>query len=220
MIRWPPRTYNDQEMRVAELSDFAQPLEPPDIMPVMWKPVTLPYKSLPGFSEELISDHYDLYKGYLDRFNKLEPLLALAVKKGDKWAVQRIAQEEGFLRNAGRLHELYFTNLAPGGKGDTAKVLGPAYKAWITKMALMGMGSHGWVILALDLEEKKPFLFTMKEHGQGYVNQSLPLLVLDMYEHAWMPKFRLNKAAYIDAFFKNVDWDIVHQRLERAMRLA
>jgi len=189
-------------------------------MPAVWTPIKLPYKSLPGFSEELVSDHYELYKGYLDRFNKLESLLALALKKDDKWAVSRIMTEKGFLRNAGRLHELYFSNLAPGGKGDPAKVLGPAYKVWITKMTLMGLGSHGWVILAFDLENKKPFLFTMKEHSQGYVDRSMPLLVLDMYEHAYILKFRLDKPAYLRAFFKNVDWDMVNGRLEQAFKLA
>jgi Fe-Mn family superoxide dismutase len=186
----------------------------------MHKPMKLPYKSLKGFSEDLISDHYKIYLGYIDRFGKLESLLSAALKAGDKFTVARLAREDGFLRNAIRLHELYFGNLTPGGKGSANEVLGSMHKLLIPKLALMAAGAHGWAILGVDLPTGEIFTFTMQEHSQGYVEQSWPILVLDCYEHAWWTDYRLDKPAYIEAFFKNVDWPVVNRRLHSSVHLG
>lgn len=186
----------------------------------MWQPIGLPYQVLPGFSRELLADHYTLYQGYLDRYNKNEKLLEAALRTQETWMAQRLVQEQTFLRNAGRLHELYFENLAPGGRGHPKDVIGPVYGKWMAKMMTLGLGSTGWVILALDLKGGKPFVYSMKEHGQGYVEGAFPLIVLDCYEHAYMTDYRLRKGAYIAVFFKNVDWLTVGKRLKAALKVS
>lgn len=184
----------------------------------MWQPIKLPYEVLPGFSRELLADHYTLYQGYIDRYNKNEKILDAATRAKETWMAQRLALEQGFLRNAGRLHELYFGNLAPGGRGHPKDVIGLTYGKWMAQMMTLGLGSTGWVILALDLKTGKPFTYTMKEHAQGYVEGAFPLLVLDCYEHAYMTDYRLRKGAYIAVFFKNVDWLTVRKRLKTAIQ--
>lgn len=182
----------------------------------MWKPIKLPYKELPGFSAKLIADHHKLYTGYLDRLAKIRPAVRDFNPRGDKFELQRLALEEGFLRNAARLHELYFGNLTPGGAGSPADALGDDYEGMLDAVALMGAGSTGWVILAHDLVHGGPVVFTMRDHFQGYVAETWPLLVLDVYEHAYLTDYRLRKDEYITAFFENVDWNEVGTRAERA----
>ena len=90
----------------------------------------------------------------------------------------------------------------------------------LDRMSVLALGSTGWVVLAMDLWRGQEFLFTMKEHGQGYVAGSWPLLVLDCYEHAYMREYGLDKSGYIGAFFGNVNWNVVGQRGREAMEMV
>lgn len=176
-------------------------------------PIELPYKDLQGFSKKLISDHYKLYLGYLERWDKIVPEIENFPEKGSKFEYQRLVAEEGFLRNAVSLHELYFEQLTPGGRGDPRDLFRKYTDEALDRLALLGSGSTGWAILATDLRDGRVFSFTMKEHGQGYVAEAKSLLVLDVYEHAYMPQYGLEKDEYIAAFFRNVNWEVVEDRL-------
>jgi Fe-Mn family superoxide dismutase len=174
----------------------------------------LPYRELPGLSAKLLRDHYLLYEGYVKRLNALERLLE---KVADKWAAARIASEVGFLRNAVVLHELYFGNMTPGGRGQPSDVLPSEFASrWEKHFRLVGSASTGWMVLAYDPRTKTLIDFPMTEHGRGYVAGAVPILVMDVYEHAYMAQYGLAKDAYIDAFFKNIDWKVVRDRLRKA----
>jgi len=185
----------------------------------MWKPIKLAYKELPGFSKKLLADHFKLYEGYLDRFNAIEAKLKDLPKKVDRYELQRLVSEDGFLRNAIYLHELYFEQLVKGGRGSAEHLFEKKTDELLDYMSAVALGSTGWVILAMDLWRGQEFVFTMKEHGQGYVAGSWPLLVLDCYEHAWMPQYGLAKSDYIGSFFGNVDWSIIGQRVREAQEM-
>lgn len=176
----------------------------------------LPYRELPGLSAKLLSNHYKLYEGYIKRLGVLEEPFRAAVSRGDKWMAGMISREMGFLRNAIILHELYFENMTPGGKGRPPEL--PS--GWEKEFRLLGSSTTGWVVLAWCPRHKKPVIFTMKEHGQGYVAGTVPLLVMDVYEHSWLPQPGLDKETYIDIFLKNVDWDVVRNRLIRSANHA
>lgn len=186
----------------------------------MWKPIEIAYKELPGFSKKLLADHFKLYTGYIDRLNAIDKKIQDLPKKVDRFEYARLLSEEGFLRNAIYLHELYFEQLTPGGRGEPGRLFGKETDEILDHMSVLGLGTTGWVVLATDLWRGDDFLFTMKEHGQGYVVGSWPLLVLDCYEHAYMEKFRLDKSGYIGAFFGNVNWDVVGQRSNEALQMA
>ena len=189
-------------------------------MSEVWKPIDLEYKELPGLSKKLLSDHFKLYLGYLDRFNAIEKKIADLPKKVDRFEYQRLMSEEGFLRNAIYLHELYFEQLTKGGMGSPEHLFEKDTDELLDRMSLLALGSTGWVVLAMDLWRGQEFLFTMKEHGQGYVAGSWPLLVLDCYEHAYMREYGLDKSGYIGAFFGNVNWNVVGQRGREAMEMV
>lgn len=186
----------------------------------MWKPINIPYKELPGFSKKLLADHFKLYMGYLERLNAIEKKLEDLPKKIDRFEYQRLMSEEGFLRNAVYLHELYFEQLTKGGAGNPGTLFEKNTDDLLDHMSVLALGSTGWVVLALDLWRGNEFLFTMKEHGQGYVAGAWPLLVLDCYEHAYMREYGLNKSDYIGAFFGNVNWNVIGQRVNEATQMT
>ena len=185
----------------------------------MWKAIEIPYKELPGLSKKLLADHFKLYKGYIERLNGIQEKLKGLPKKVDRYELQRLVSEEGFLRNAIYLHEFYFEGLTKGGKGDPSRIFGKETDELLDLMSAVAMGSTGWVVLAMDLWKGDNFIFTMKSHDQGFVAGAIPLLVLDCYEHAYMREYGLNKSDYIGAFFGNVDWDLVGQRETEAMEM-
>jgi Fe-Mn family superoxide dismutase len=176
-------------------------------------PIVLPYKDLKGLSKKLIADHYKLYLGYLERWDKIFPEIERFPGNGDKFEYQRLKAEEGFLRNAVILHELYFEQFTSGGRGDPQDLFGASTDEALDRLALLGSGSTGWAILALNLHDGHIFTFTMKEHSQGFVANSWPLLVLDTYEHSYMTDYGVKKDDYIAAFFKNVDWEVIARRM-------
>ena len=187
----------------------------------MWHPLELPYRSLPGFSERLISDHYQLYLQYLGRWDDLHHLfIPEAVEAEDRFALRRLVSEEGMLRNAVRLHELYFENLVPGGAGDPRQIFEESLDEWEREFRMLALASTGWVVYAVDDASGRDFTFTMQDHAQGFVACASPLLVLDVYEHAFTRDFGIDKEDYYDAFMNNVDWNRVAERAETRRLIA
>ena len=119
-----------------------------------------------------------------------------------------------------RLHELYFENM--GGKGDSKQ--GPeiikalekefsSFNQWKDAFIATGlMRGIGWVILYQDKATKKLINTWISEHDLGHLASCSPLLVMDVWEHAYITEFGLNREKYIQAFFQNIDWKVVNQR--------
>ena len=187
----------------------------------MWQPIDLGYEELPGLSRALLSAHYDLYLGYISRLNKIWSE-RMNRSFEDPFEYGRLASEEGFLRNAVRLHELYFENLTPGGAGDPFDVIGDdeTVDRWESNVRLLALSSSGWVIHADDLPSGHRFLFTMKEHGQGFIAQAWPLVVIDCYEHAYAIDYGTSKEDYIEAVLENIDWNVAAERGALAAEFA
>lgn len=190
-------------------------------MTTLWQPIELPYDELPGLSRGLLSAHYDLYLSYISRLNEIHRQANVnALQEG--FGFSRLKVEEGFLRNAVRLHELYFENLTPGGAGDPYDVIGDdeMYAHWERRFWMLAMASTGWVIHADDLDTGRRFLFTMKDHAEGFVAGSWPLLVVDCYEHAYAIDYGTSKDDYVQAVIENIDWDAVRARSEAAVTFS
>ena len=126
----------------------------------------------------------------------------------------------GFEFNGMRLHEYYFDNL--GGKGvlDKSSKLGRkltedfgSYEAWEEDFKGTGkMRGIGWTILYQDNVTGKLLNQWINEHETGHLAGCIPLLVMDVFEHAFITDYGLKRADYINAFFKNVNWDVVTGR--------
>jgi Fe-Mn family superoxide dismutase len=179
----------------------------------------------PGFSEQLLKNHFTLYQGYVNNTNKLVEILK-AMLKGGKVNTPEYAELKrrfGWEWNGMRLHEYYFDNLVNGGKpldpnSELAKKIAEdfgSYAEWEKEFKAMGaMRGIGWVVLYLDPISNKLFNSWINEHDVGHLAGCKPLLVMDMFEHAYMIDYGLKRAGYIEAFFKNIDWDIVSLRLK------
>ncbi len=177
-----------------------------------------------GFSETLLNNHFTLYQGYITNTNKLLDSLGAMLKEG-KTATPEYAELKrrvGFEFNGMRLHEYYLENL--GGKGalDKSGKLGKnlaeefgSYEDWEKDFkATATMRGIGWAILYQDNVTGRLLNQWINEHETGHPAGCTPLLVLDVFEHAFMIDYGLKRADYIEAFFKNLDWSVVEARLK------
>ena len=177
-----------------------------------------------GFSETLLKNHFTLYQGYVTNTNKLTDLLASMLNEGKTGTPEysELKRRMGFEFNGMRLHEYYFGNL--GGKasldksGKLARALADAlgsYEAWEKDFRATGaMRGIGWTILYQDNMTGQLFNQWINEHEVGHFAGCAPILVMDVFEHAFMTDYGLKRADYIDAFFKNINWSVVESRLK------
>ena len=177
-----------------------------------------------GFSETLLKNHFTLYQGYVTNTNKLADLLAAMLKEGKIGAPEysELKRRMGFEFNGMRLHEYYFDNLSgkePLNKsGNSAKKLADAfgsYDAWEKDFRATGaMRGIGWTILYQDNVTGWLFNQWINEHEVGHFAGCAPILVMDVFEHAFITDYGLKRADYIAAFFKNINWGVVEGRLK------
>ena len=177
-----------------------------------------------GFSDTLLKNHFTLYQGYVTNTNKLADLLASMLKEGKVGTPEysELKRRMGFEFNGMRLHEYYFDNL--GGKtplnksGNLVKKLVDAfgsYDAWERDFRATGaMRGIGWTILYQDSVTGWLFNQWINEHEVGHFAGCLPILVMDVFEHAFITDYGLKRADYIEAFFKNINWGVVEGRLK------
>lgn len=192
--------------------------------------VPLPFdpKKLEGLSERLVVSHHENnYGGAVRNLNKVEAALAQISKDTPSFVVAGLKERELTFSNSVTLHELYFGNLGgkEGATGEVAKAIGATYSTfgrWEEEFRAVGAslgGGSGWVILSLELPTR-----TLRTHASGHHSQAkaaaLPLLVMDMYEHAYQMDYGAAAAKYVDAFFANVRWEEVDRRYARAVKAA
>jgi Fe-Mn family superoxide dismutase len=177
-----------------------------------------------GFSETILRNHFTLYQGYVTNTNKILELLAQMVKEDKastpEWA--ELKRRMGWEFNGMRLHEYYFENL--GGKAPLKKDgklwkkmtedFG-SYETWEKAFRAVGsMRGIGWAVLYQDNTNGRLINFWINEHDVGHPAGCNPLLILDVFEHAFMIDYGLKRADYIAAFFKNINWAVVEGRLK------
>ena len=177
-----------------------------------------------GFSETLLKNHFTLYQGYVTNTNKLMDLLAAMLKEGKVATPEysELKRRMGFEFNGMRLHEYYFDNL--GGKGvlDKSGKLGRklaedfgSYETWEGDFKGTGkMRGIGWAILYQDNVSGRLLNQWINEHETGHLAGCIPLLVMDVFEHAFITDYGLKRPDYIEAFFTNINWTVVEGRLK------
>ncbi len=178
---------------------------------------------IPGLSEQLLKNHFTLYQGYVTNTNKELDTLSGMLKDG-KIATTEFAEVKrrlGWEFNGMRLHELYFDNL--GGKsplvkdGKLAKKIAENFGStenWEKEFRATGaMRGVGWAIMYQDNTNGNLINFWINEHDTGHPSGCSPILVMDVFEHAFITDYGLKRADYIEAFFKNIEWSVVESRL-------
>ena len=177
----------------------------------------------PGFSRTLLENHFTLYQGYVKNTNAAATALAEAAKAGTASApaAAEIRRRFGWEFNGMRLHELYFENLggkdAPAKDGKAAKAIAASFgsvEAWDKEFrAVGGMRGIGWVALALDPWSNRLFNTWINEHDVGVLAACPIVLIMDVFEHAYMTDYGIKKADYIEAFMRSINWPNVEKRI-------
>jgi Fe-Mn family superoxide dismutase len=199
------------------------------ISPQVYKPKTFPLSGLKGISDETLEMHFKLYEGYVKETNNLNEKIADFLKDGkvdqaDFPAYSEITRRLGFEYNGMVLHEYYFQNMKKDGSVDpdhkssfyqTAENGFGSYDTW--KADFMGVGKMrgvGWAICYQNPANKMISNHWITLHETGNVAGFIPILVMDVWEHAFLLDYKPSeRPKYIEAFFTNINWDIVNQRL-------
>ncbi len=183
----------------------------------------------PGFSDKLLQNHFRLYAGYVKNTNLLIEKLMVMGKEGNTASPEfaELKRRMGWEFNGMRLHELYFGNMSKVKKRLPEN--SPLYKLMVSvfgsgencEKAFVATGSMrgiGWVVTSFDPIAKRLFHVWVNEHDVGHLAGTVPILIMDVFEHAFMLDYGLDKASYIKAFISAIDWDVVEKRFEEAVR--
>ena len=191
------------------------------------KPLPFDPKKLPGLSEKLLVSHHDKnYAGAVKNLNDVEAALAKVGADTPGFTVAGLEAAKLKFTNSMILHELYFANLGGGGGAagsETERVLLQAYGSlprWEQAFRALGNalgGGSGWAILDWDFHAHGLRIYWAGDHTNA-LSLGAPLLVMDMYEHAYAMDYGASAKEYIEAFFKNVQWAEVERRLGRAQK--
>ncbi len=174
---------------------------------------------LPGFSDTLLTNHFTLYEGYVKNTNALVSLLG--TKELGTPEYSELQRRFGWEWNGMRLHELYFENMTKESaelQGGTLKekieTTYGSFENWKRNFAGIGaMRGIGWGVLYQDTMSGSLFSTWINEHDMGHLTGCVPLLIMDVFEHAYMTDYGIKKADYIEAFFRSIDWKVVEKRL-------
>jgi len=176
-----------------------------------------------GFSDQLLKNHFTLYQGYVKNTNTLLEELKNLVdeEKSATPAYAELKRRFGWEFNGMRLHELYFENMikegtTPNTNASLAKKIAEqfgSFDVWKKDFTATGaMRGIGWIILYSDTSNNNLFNVWINEHDSGHLAGCKPLLVLDVFEHAFMLDYGLKRADYIETFFNALDWNVVNKR--------
>ncbi|HLB50979.1 MAG TPA: Fe-Mn family superoxide dismutase [Patescibacteria group bacterium] len=172
-----------------------------------------------GFSENLLRNHFTLYEGYVKSTNILMEKIAATEQGTPEYA--ELKRRFGWEFNGMRLHEYYFDNMtketaAPPNAGTLLEKITEYFgsvESWEKDFKTTGlMRGIGWVILYHDTRAGKLFNVWVNEHDLGHLAGATPLLVMDVFEHAFVLDYGLQRAAYIEAFWKAIKWAEVEKR--------
>lgn len=188
-------------------------------------------KKLSGISDEQIGQHWALYEGYVKNVNLLNAKLsALCEKKSFGPEFAEIKRRLGFEYDGMILHEHYFGILKSGQKplgddAETTKLMKRSFggfAAWLREFTAVGnMRGPGWAILYYDPSAQALTNHWIGDHEVGHPAGFIPILVMDVWEHAYMVDAGAGgRAAYVEAFLANVDWPMVERNVEDASHSA
>jgi superoxide dismutase, Fe-Mn family len=205
-------------------------LEPTTLNPIVPVSFTHRLSSVQGLSEKQITQHIGLYEGYVAKFNLLNKEIA-SLQEAD-WqganATYHPFRERhvalSFAENGAVLHELYFGNIGGAKQPPSAtlkRLVAGAFGSWerfASQLTALSKSMRGWAILAYSFRDKQLHFYGLDTHHHYAPIASVPLLVVDVYEHAYMIDFGTNRAAYLEVLLSNIDWQVVEQRLDMAMQ--
>jgi superoxide dismutase, Fe-Mn family len=172
-----------------------------------------------GISRASVEAHYKLYQGYVNKRNEILTKLAEVDASAANQVysdIRALKVDLTFAIGGVKNHEIYFEHLGGGG-GDPDGAVGSLIErdfgsvgAWRTDLKATGMGGRGWAWTAYDWDEQRLFNYIGDAQNTFPIWNATPLVALDVYEHAYFLDYQTDRASYIDAFFANLDWDVIN----------
>ncbi len=194
-----------------------------------YAPKKFDLSGLQGISDNTLSVHFGLYEGYVKNTNLLNEQISGIIKSGGAAGANpgfaELVRRLGFEYNGMVLHEYYFGNMtktagssAPSAVQDCVAGTFGDFETWKKDFsAVGGMRGVGWAIAYFDPFTQRVNNHWITLHEDGNVAGFVPLLVMDVWEHAFLLDYKpAERSKYIESFFLNVDWDVVNRRLEAA----
>jgi Fe-Mn family superoxide dismutase len=187
-----------------------------EIAPRELKPSLL---ELDGISRAAVEAHYRLYEGYVSKRNEiLRKLDGVDLRAANQISsdVRALKVELTFAVGGIKNHEIYFEHLGGDGSdpdGVARRLIDRDFgsvEAWRADLKATGMAARGWAWTAYDWDEGRLFNYLGDTQNTYPIWNATPLVALDVYEHAYFLDYRTDRAAYIDAFFDNLDWTTVN----------
>lgn len=178
-----------------------------------------------GIDDNLLQMHFKLYQGYVSNTNKL--LLKIRELqeqgKGTQPEFAGLVRMFGWEFDGMRLHEYYFENLGgegqPNERSSLYKKITEAfgsYQNWKQEFSQIGLiRGIGWAVLYQDPKTGRLINVWINEHDTGHLAGATPLIIMDVFEHAYITQYGLDRAAYINAFFDNLNWETAQRRFEQ-----
>jgi superoxide dismutase, Fe-Mn family len=172
-----------------------------------------------GISRAAVEAHYKLYEGYINKRNEILTKLAdvdMSTANQVYSDIRALKIDLTFAIGGVKNHEIYFEHLGGGG-GPPHGAIGTlierdfgSVEAWRSDLKATGMGGRGWAWTAYDWDEQRLFNYIGDAQNTFPIWNATPLVALDVYEHAYFLDYQTDRASYIDAFFNNLDWDVVN----------
>ena len=192
------------------MSNFVE-IRPRDLRPALLE--------LDGISRTSIEAHYRLYQGYVAKRNEILGRLADVDRSAANQVysdLRSLKVDLTFAIGGIKNHEVYFSHLGGGG-GDPDGAMGALVErdfgsadAWRADLIASGMAARGWAWTAYDWDEGRLFNYLGDTQNTFPIWNATPLVALDVYEHAYFLDYQTDRATYIDAFLRNLDWGVVN----------
>jgi Fe-Mn family superoxide dismutase len=183
-------------------------------------------KQLDGISEKTMTEHYKLYEGYVKKANEIIEKLKTVDKSTANQTysdLRALKLEYSFAVGGIKNHEFYFWHLGGKGgepKGALAEKIAEdfgSFEKFKEDMKQTGLAARGWVWLAIDWNTGKLFNYLGDAQNSYPIWNATPFVALDTYEHAYWMDYGTGRAAYIDTFFKNLNWEVVEQYFDETV---
>lgn len=185
-------------------------------------------RELNGISERTNVEHYELYRGYVNKVNEIQKRLDGVDRASANQIfsdLRALRADLSFAIGGVKNHEIYFGHLGGrGGKpaGTLLELINrdfPSYDAWLEDFKASGLAARGWVWLAYDHDWNRLTTALGDSQNTFPIWNATPILAMDVYEHAYWIDYGRARGKYIEAFFNNLDWNVVAQSLERALAM-
>jgi superoxide dismutase, Fe-Mn family len=176
-----------------------------------------------GISRAAVEAHYKLYEGYVAKRNEILQRLGevdLSAANQVYSEVRALKVDLSFAIGGVKNHEIYFAHLGGGGgnpDGAIAELIERDFggaDAWRADLKASGMAGRGWAWTAYDWDEQRLFNYVGDAQNTFPIWNAAPLVALDVYEHAYFLDYQTDRGSYIEAFFGNLDWDVVNGWVE------